>query len=143
MQEPLQHSNSWVAGEEPLGPTARGARDELWTAARVLGFRGTARGDVRKGKAGERPRGEALRRGYEERPRGEARGEAARQGSGRGKAEEMAQGRPRQGGGGPTDGFTEFVERGWCELVAAGWREIGTRLLREVVARLRGCRGCG
>jgi hypothetical protein len=86
----LQHSNSWVVGEEPSDPTARWARAKLWTAARVLDFRGTARGDVRRDEAGEsrgeaakkgrkeRPRGEAARRGREERPQREARGEAAR-----------------------------------------------------------------
>jgi hypothetical protein len=48
----------------------------------------------------------------------------------------MAQGGPRQGGGGPTDGFTEVVE---AAMRAHGRRGYGSSMR---LARLRGHRGC-
>jgi hypothetical protein len=54
-------------------------------AARVLGRGGTARGDDRRGEAGERMRGEGLGSGEEGRGRGEAARRGARQGLRRGE----------------------------------------------------------
>jgi hypothetical protein len=127
MQEPLQHSNSWVAGEEPSDPTARGARNELRMAARVLGFRGTARGDVWRGEAGERMQGEGLGRGEEGRGRGEAARRGAPQGlrrgeEGRGRGEAARRG-ARQGRGGARQGRGREHKMNHTLVVAAGWRE--------------------
>jgi hypothetical protein len=135
MKNPLQHSNSRVAGEELSDPMARGSRNELWTAARVLELRGSARGgEVRnsEGRGGglDARRGEGEGRGMGEvgdSTRGEGRG-GARQG--RGGARQV-RGGARQGRGGSRQGRGREQEMYFTWVFAAGWCEVGARLLLD------------
>jgi hypothetical protein len=145
MKNPLQHSNSRVAGEELSDPMARGSRNELWTAARVLELRGSARGgEVRnsEGRGGglDARRGEGEGRGMGEvgdSTRGEGRGRGkegrGRGGEGQGRYEE-GRGRGEEGRGRGEAASKRCILLGFLLLV-------GARLARDCcsTARLSCC----